>query len=248
MLHGIEFEISRGRLVTLLGRNGAGKTTTLRSIMGIVGRRKGSVTFDGRETVGHPEPDRAAHRLCPEERGVFSASASRRNLILPPVVKPGGLSLAEICKLFPISRRGSAARAPSCQAASSRCWRSAASTPQVLLLDEPTEVWRRSSCSASATSSACSGTRLHHPAGRQNFHFAPRSPTGYVVENGRVIDTVDKADVQQNLGKLQTIWSIGHSAGSDRTGQRRLHAMLSLGLSVIFGMLNVINFAMARST
>ncbi|MGB8356215.1 MAG: ATP-binding cassette domain-containing protein, partial [Chthoniobacteraceae bacterium] len=103
ILHGIDFEIGRGELVTLLGRNGAGKTTTLRSIMGIVGKRTGSVTFEGRETVGQQSNiiARLGLAYCPEERGIFSSLNVEENLMLPPVVKPGGMSLEEIYKLFP---------------------------------------------------------------------------------------------------------------------------------------------------
>src|SRR5258707_10507289 len=102
-LHGVDFEIGRGELVTLLGRNGAGKTTTLKSVMGIVERRRGSVTFAGRETIG--QPSNAIARLglayCPEERGIFSSLNVDENMMLPPVVKSGGMSLGEIYALFP---------------------------------------------------------------------------------------------------------------------------------------------------
>src|SRR6185503_5168838 len=103
ILHGVGFEIGRGELVTLLGRNGAGKTTTLKSVMGIVERRKGSVMFDGEETIG--QPSNAIARLglayCPEERGIFSSLNVEENMLLPPPVKAGGMSLAEIYELFP---------------------------------------------------------------------------------------------------------------------------------------------------
>ena len=95
ILHGVGFEIGRGELVTLLGRNGAGKTTTLRSIMGIVGRRKGSVRFDNQETVGRTSDSiaRLGIAYCPEERGIFSSLSVEENLLLPPVVKPGGMAV-----------------------------------------------------------------------------------------------------------------------------------------------------------
>ncbi len=103
ILHGVDFEIRRGELVTLLGRNGAGKTTTLRSIMGILGKRTGSIAFDGKETIGMPSDHiaRLGIAYCPEERGIFSSLNVDENLRLPPVVKPGGLSIEEIYKLFP---------------------------------------------------------------------------------------------------------------------------------------------------
>jgi branched-chain amino acid transport system ATP-binding protein len=98
ILHGVGFEIGRGELVTLLGRNGAGKTTTLKSVMGIVEKRTGSVTFEGKQTIGQPSDVIARQGLayCPEERGIFSSLNVEENLMLPPMVRPGGMSLAEI--------------------------------------------------------------------------------------------------------------------------------------------------------
>src|SRR5688572_21659602 len=103
ILHGVGFDIGRGELVTLLGRNGAGKTTTLKSVMGIVERRTGSVTFDGRQTIGQPSDviARLGLAYCPEERGIFSTLNVEENMMLPPPVKPGGMSLGEIYELFP---------------------------------------------------------------------------------------------------------------------------------------------------
>jgi branched-chain amino acid transport system ATP-binding protein len=103
ILHGVSFEIGRGELVTLLGRNGAGKTTTLKSVMGIVGKRSGSVRFEDGETVGKPSDAIARLGLayCPEERGVFASLNVEENLMLPPQVKAGGMTLPEIYQLFP---------------------------------------------------------------------------------------------------------------------------------------------------
>jgi len=93
VLHGVTFDVSPGEVVTLLGRNGAGKTTTLRSVMGMVRKRKGSVRFDGHELIDVPSNDiaRAGIAICPEERGIFASLNVLENLMLPPVVKPGGL-------------------------------------------------------------------------------------------------------------------------------------------------------------
>src|SRR3989454_4728448 len=103
ILHGVDFEIRPGEMVTLLGRNGAGKTTTLKSIMGIVDRRRGSIRFEGRELIGLP-----SHRIarlglafCPEERGIFASLNVQENLLLPPQVRPDGLSVDTIFGLFP---------------------------------------------------------------------------------------------------------------------------------------------------
>src|SRR5271168_1235909 len=103
ILHGINFNVNAGEVVTLLGRNGAGKTTTLKSIMGIIGKRAGSIKFDGQEII-RATSDRIARMgvaFCPEERGIFASLDVRENLLLPPVVRPGGLSLDQIFELFP---------------------------------------------------------------------------------------------------------------------------------------------------
>jgi branched-chain amino acid transport system ATP-binding protein len=106
ILHGVNFDVRQGEVVTLLGRNGAGKTTTLKSIMGIVGKRTGSVRHEGRELISlqSNEIARAGIAFCPEERGIFASLGVEENLLLPPEVKSGGLSLTDIFELFPISR------------------------------------------------------------------------------------------------------------------------------------------------
>ena len=103
VLHGMEFDVPPGSVVTLLGRNGAGKTTTLRAIMGVLSRRRGSVTFEGAELIGEPSR-RIARRgigYCPEERGIFASLSVAENLALPPPVRPGGMSATQIFALFP---------------------------------------------------------------------------------------------------------------------------------------------------
>src|SRR5271169_4513581 len=103
ILHGVDFDVHKGEVVTLLGRNGAGKTTTMKSIMGIVGRREGSVKFDGAEMIDRM-PNliaRAGIAFCPEERGIFGSLSVTENLMLPPVVAPGGLDIDTILTLFP---------------------------------------------------------------------------------------------------------------------------------------------------
>jgi branched-chain amino acid transport system ATP-binding protein len=210
VLHGIDFEIGRGELVTLLGRNGAGKTTTLRSIMGIVGKRKGSVTFDGRQTVGHPSNwiARLGIAYCPEERGIFSSLDVEENLLLPPMVKPGGMSLAEIYGLFPNLEERKRSQGTKLSGgeqqmlAIGRILRTGAS---LLLLDEPTEglapviVQRIGDIIRQLKERGFTILLVE-----QNFRFAATvADRHYVVENGRVIDRVDRANVQQSLGKLQ---------------------------------------------
>ncbi len=211
ILHGVDFEIRRGELVTLLGRNGAGKTTTLKSIMGIVGKRTGSIAFEGKETVGQPTDRiaRAGIAYCPEERGIFSSLNVDENLRLPPIVKPGGLSIEEIYTLFPnlLERRHSQGTKLSGgeqqMLAIGRILRTGAT---LLLLDEPTEglapviVQRIGEIIRQLKSRGFTILLVE-----QNFHFAATvADRHYVMEDGRVIDMVSSSDVQQSIGKLQT--------------------------------------------
>jgi branched-chain amino acid transport system ATP-binding protein len=145
ILHGVDFEVREGEVVTLLGRNGAGKTTTMKSIMGLVPRREGSVRYKGKETIGLP-PNfiaRAGIAICPEERGIFGSLSVTENLMLPPIVAPGGLSVAEIYTLFPnLKERANTAHGTKLSGgeqqmlAIGRILRTGA---KMLLLDEPTE-------------------------------------------------------------------------------------------------------------
>ena len=211
ILHGVDFEIGRGELVTLLGRNGAGKTTTLKSVLGIVEKRSGSVRFEGRETVGHPSDEIARQGLayCPEERGIFASLNVEENLMLPPVVKPGGMSLAAIYDLFPNlhERRGSQGTKLSGgeqqMLAIGRILRTGAT---LLLLDEPTEglapviVQRIGEIIRQLKARGFTILLVE-----QNFHFAIAvADRHYIMEDGRVVDTMTAANVKQNLGKLQT--------------------------------------------
>ena len=210
ILHGVDFEIGRGELVTLLGRNGAGKTTTLKSIMGIVEKRTGSIVFEGQETVGLAS-DKIARRgiaYCPEERGIFSSLNVDENLSLPPVVKPGGLSIEEIYKLFPnlLERRRSQGTKLSGgeqqMLAIGRILRTGA---DLLLLDEPTEglapviVQRIGEIIRQLKTRGFTILLVE-----QNFHFAATiADRHYVMEDGRVVDAIAAGDVQQSIGKLQ---------------------------------------------
>jgi branched-chain amino acid transport system ATP-binding protein len=210
ILHGVGFEISRGELVTLLGRNGAGKTTTLKSVMGIVEKRSGSVTFEGQQTVGHPSDEIARLGLayCPEERGIFSSLNVEENLMLPPVVKPGGMSVAEIYKLFPNlqeRRRSQGTKLSGGEQQMLAIGRILRTGATLLLLDEPTE-------GLAPVIVQRIGEIIRQLKGRgftillveQNFHFAATvADRHYVMEDGRVVDMIASADVQQNIGKLQ---------------------------------------------
>ena len=123
ILHGVTFDVRPGEVVTLLGRNGAGKTTTLKSIMGIVGRRRGAVSFDGHELIARPSNHIAwlGIAFCPEERGIFASLNVEENLMLPPAVRPGGCPWRRSTRCSRTSASAGAARAPSFPAASSRC-------------------------------------------------------------------------------------------------------------------------------
>src|SRR5471032_2342434 len=103
ILHGVDFSVNKGEVVTLLGRNGAGRTTMLKSILGLVGRRTGSIMINGSEAIALP-PHRIAHLgvgYCPEERGIYSSLSAEENLLLPPIVSSGGMSIDEIYGMFP---------------------------------------------------------------------------------------------------------------------------------------------------
>jgi branched-chain amino acid transport system ATP-binding protein len=210
ILHGVDFEIGRGELVTLLGRNGAGKTTTLKSVMGIVGKRSGSVTFEGRQTVGDPSDEIARLGLayCPEERGIFSSLNVEENLLLPPVVKPGGMSVAEIYTLFPNlqeRRRSQGTKLSGGEQQMLAIGRILRTGATLLLLDEPTEglapviVQRIGEIMRQLKSRGFTILLVE-----QNFHFAATvADRHYVMEDGRVVDMIASADVEQNIGKLQ---------------------------------------------
>ena len=209
VLHGADFEVLAGEVVTLLGRNGAGKTTTLKSIMGIVGQRSGSVRFDGRELIGLTS-DRIARlgiAFCPEERGIFSSLSVEENLLLPPKVRPGGLDLDRIFELFPnlrerLSSQGTKLSGGEQQMlAIGRILRTGA---QLLLLDEPTE-----GLAPVIIQQIGSTIGLLKQQGftmllvEQNFRFASTvADRYYVMEHGRIIDGFANAELQANLGKL----------------------------------------------
>jgi branched-chain amino acid transport system ATP-binding protein len=210
ILHGVGFEIGRGELVTLLGRNGAGKTTTLKSVMGIVEKRTGSVTFEGKETVGQPSDAIARLGLayCPEERGIFSSLNVEENLMLPPMVRPGGMSLSEIYQLFPNlqeRRRSQGTKLSGGEQQMLAIGRILRTGANLLLLDEPTE-------GLAPVIVQRIGEIIRQLKGRgftillveQNFHFAATvADRHYIMEDGHVVDIMTAGDVKQNIGKLQ---------------------------------------------
>jgi branched-chain amino acid transport system ATP-binding protein len=210
VLHGVSFDVRVGEVVTLLGRNGAGKTTTLKSIMGIVGHRTGSVRFEGRELVGcaSNEIARAGIALCPEERGIFSSLSVEENLLLPPVVKPGGLGLDRIFTLFPNlkerlgSSQGSKLSGGEQQIlAIGRILRTGA---RLLLLDEPTEGLAPVIIQQiGRTIRALKQEGFTILLVEQNFRFASTVADRYfIMEHGRIVEGFVNSDLDANLEKL----------------------------------------------
>ncbi len=210
ILHGVDFDVHAGEVVTLLGRNGAGKTTTLKSIMGIVEKRRGSVRFDGRELIGLPSNRiaRLGLAFCPEERGIFASLNVEENLLLPPQVRPGGMSVATIFTLFPnleerLTSQGTKLSGGEQQMlALGRILRTGA---RLLLLDEVTEGLAPVIVQQiGATIQRLKAEGFTILLVEQNFHFAGTvADRHYVVEHGRVIDMIPNAALKANKGKLQ---------------------------------------------
>ena len=209
ILHGVDFDVASGEVVTLLGRNGAGKTTTLRSIMGIVPRREGSILFEGEETARLPS-NRIARRgiaYCPEERGIFASLTVEENLLLPPVVREGGLPVEQIYELFPNLKERRASQGTKLSGgeqqmlAIGRILRTGA---RLLLLDEPTEGLAPVIVQQIGRTIA----RLKQQGFtillvEQNFRFAATvADRHYVMENGRIVDLIPNAELDANMAKL----------------------------------------------
>jgi branched-chain amino acid transport system ATP-binding protein len=209
ILHGVEFEIHPGEVVTLLGRNGAGKTTTLKSIMGIVGRRTGSITFEGHELIALPSNRIARHGIafCPEERGVFASLNVEENLLLPPQVRDGGLTVEQIFELFPnlkerLSSQGTKLSGGEQQMlAIGRILRTGA---RLLLLDEPTEGLAPVIIQQiGATIKRLKAQGFTILLVEQNFRFAATvADRHYVVEHGRVMEMIPNTQLDANMDKL----------------------------------------------
>src|SRR5438093_7681677 len=209
ILHGMEFDVAEGEVVTLLGRNGAGKTTTLKSIMGMVGRREGSIKLGGTETIRLPSNAiaRLGIAICPEERGIFSSLNVQENLLLPPKVRDGGLPVAAIYELFPnlqerLKSQGSKLSGGEQQMlAIGRILRTGA---RLLMLDEPTEGLAPVIVQQIGRTIA----RLKQQGFtillvEQNFRFAQTvADRYYVVEHGRVVDMVANASLEASMQKI----------------------------------------------
>jgi branched-chain amino acid transport system ATP-binding protein len=207
----MSFDVNAGEVVTLLGRNGAGKTTTMRAVMGMLPKRQGSVHFEGRELI-RLKSDRIARQglaYCPEERGIFASLNVRENLMLPPKVKDGGLSIDQIYDLFPNLRERSSSQGTKLSGgeqqmlAIARILRTGA---KLLLLDEPTE-----GLAPVIVQQIGNTIRMLREQGftillvEQNFRFASTvADRHYVVEHGKVIDMIPNAAIDANREKLKS--------------------------------------------
>ena len=210
VLHGAAFQVDEGEVVTLLGRNGAGKTTTMKSIMGLVPRREGTIRFNGRELISQPSEAiaRSGIAFCPEERGIFGSLSVTENLLLPPVVAPGGLDIDTIYTLFPnLKERARTAHGTKLSGgeqqmlAIARILRTGA---KMLLLDEPTE-------GLAPVIVQQIGRTIREIKARgftvllveQNFRFAATvADRHYVMEHGRVIDMIPNHLLEASMDKL----------------------------------------------
>ena len=217
ILHGVDFEVRQGEVVTLLGRNGAGKTTTMKSIMGIVGNRAGSVRYEGQELIGLPSNAiaRAGIALCPEERGIFASLTCEENLLLPPRVGGGatggngeaGMSIAEIYDMFPNlkDRRDSAGTRLSGgeqqMLAVARILRTGA---HLLLLDEISEGLAPVIVQALARMIRTLKARGYTIVMvEQNFRFAaPLADRFYIMEHGKMVETFTSGELESKTDML----------------------------------------------
>ena len=209
VLHGVNFRVDEGEVVTLLGRNGAGRTSTLRAIMGLTGSRKGSIRVLGTETIGLP-----THRIarlgigyCPEERGIFASLSAHENLLLPPTLKPGGMALEQIHAMFPNLRERAASQGTRLSGgeqqmlAVARILRTGA---KLLLLDEiseglaPVIVQKLAEMVVSLRKQGYTIVMVE-----QNFRFAaPLADRFLVMEHGQITQEFTQAQLPERLDQL----------------------------------------------
>jgi len=209
ILHGVGLEVRRGEVVTLLGRNGAGKTTTMRSIMGIVGRRSGSIRLNGAELVGLPSNKIAKLGIgyVPEERGIFSSLNVEENLMLPPAIKPGGMDVEAIYRLFPNlreRRKSQGTRLSGGEQQMLAIGRILRTGADFILLDEPTE-----GLAPVIIQQIGRVVRELKQRGltillvEQNFRFAATiADRHYVMEEGHIVDMIPNDQLEANAERL----------------------------------------------
>jgi branched-chain amino acid transport system ATP-binding protein len=211
VLHGIDLHVNQGELVTLVGRNGAGKSTTLKSLMGIIAKRQGSVVLEGRETIAMPSYKiaRLGIAFCPEERGIFSTLDVEENLLLPPAVREGGLTTEQVFELFPNLKerlRSQGTRLSGGEQQMLAIGRILRTGARLLLLDEPTE-------GLAPVIVQQIGKAIRELKSRgftillveQNLRFAGQvADRHYVMEGGKVVDEIPNAALQQSMDKVRT--------------------------------------------
>ncbi|MGV3628875.1 MAG: ABC transporter ATP-binding protein [Betaproteobacteria bacterium] len=215
VLHGIDFNVNRGEVVTLLGRNGAGRTSTLRAVLGLTGQRSGSIMVNGCETITLPT-HQIAHLgigYCPEERGIFASLSAEENLLLPPVVAGDGMTMEEIYGMFPNLRErrnspGSRLSGGEQQMlAIARILRTGA---RLLLLDEISE-------GLAPVIVQMLGATIRKLKARgytivmveQNFRFAaPLADRHYVIEHGRIVESVTSNELSSRMGRLHELLGV----------------------------------------
>jgi branched-chain amino acid transport system ATP-binding protein len=210
VLHGVDFSVQEGEVVTLLGRNGAGRTSTMRAIMGLIGSRKGSVKVKGVETIGL-----APHRIarlgigfCPEERGIFSSLSTQENLMLPPVIANGGMTVEQIYTMFPNLRERAHSQGTRLSGgeqqmlAVGRILRTGA---KLLLLDEiseglaPVIVQKLAEMVVALRQQGYTVVMVE-----QNFRFAaPLADRFFVMEHGRIVQSFTQAQLPERMAQLQ---------------------------------------------
>jgi branched-chain amino acid transport system ATP-binding protein len=205
----MDFDVGEGEVVTLLGRNGAGKTTTMKSIMGMVGRREGSINFKGTQTIRLPSNAiaRLGIAFCPEERGIFASLDVEENLMLPPQVAPGGLSVQQVFELFPNLRerlRSQGTKLSGGEQQMLAIGRILRTGARLLLLDEPTEGLAPVIVQQiGRTISRLKQEGFTILLVEQNFRFAQTvADRHYIVEHGRVVDMVPGAQLEANMGRV----------------------------------------------
>lgn len=210
ILHGVDFTVEPGQVVCLLGRNGSGRTTTLKSVLGLVGRRSGSVRVFGQETIAQPTERiaRLGIGYCPEERGIFSSLSAEENLLLPPTIAEGGMSLAEIYEMFPNlkeRRKSQGTRLSGGEQQMLALGRILRTGARLLLLDEITEGLAPVIVEALGKAIERLKARgLTLVLVEQNFRFVEAlADRYYVIEHGRVIDTVDRHELDSKAALIE---------------------------------------------
>ena len=209
VLHGMDFTVNKGEVVSLLGRNGSGRTTTLRAVLGLVEKRSGSVMVNGRETIAMPtyRIARLGIGYCPEERGIFSSLNVEENLLLPPLVGSGGMSVEEIYEMFPNlaeRKRSQGTRLSGGEQQMLALARILRTGARLLLLDEITEGLAPVIVQALARAVENLKARgMTLVLGEQNFRFVePLADRHYVIEHGRVAEMIKKDELQAKQGLL----------------------------------------------